>query len=329
VAQPEVAVSGSIAYDYIMSFGGSFGDHIIPEKTHVISLSFLVDSLKRQRGGIAGNVSYSLALLGSSSWLVGAVGSDFGPYRELFTELGIDLTYCLQVEDHLTASAFMMADQKDNHIASFFPGPAHMAAFIEAEPIGDQCRYALVGATAPDVMVQHAEEFGRSKARLIFDPAFQIVILTPEQLTSGIEHSWGVISNDYEFAMIERKTGLSIADISDRVALVAVTYGEEGSELISGTRKIRIPPAKVTKAVDPTGAGDAYRSGLIKGLLLDLDLEIAGRMASLTAAYAVEQVGTQAHFYTVDEFVDRFDRSFPDVAGAISASMLRGAPLPA
>ncbi len=329
MTQPEVAVSGSIAYDYIMSFGGSFGDHIIPEKTHVISLSFLVDSLKRQRGGVAGNVSYSLALLSSPSYLVGAVGSDFGPYGELFDELGVDLTYVLQVEDHLTASAFMMADQKDNHIASFFPGPANMASFIDAEPIGNQCRYALVGATSPEVMEQHAAEFGRSSARLIYDPAFQIILLTADQLEAGIGQSWGVISNDYEFAMIERKTGLSVADISERVELVVVTYGENGSDLISGGRTVKVPAARVASVVDPTGAGDAYRSGLLKGLLLDLDLEVAGRMASLTAAYAVEHVGTQAHYYTVEEFVDRFDRSFPDFAGAITAGALEGKQIPA
>ncbi len=318
--QPEVAVSGSIAYDYIMSFGGSFGDHIIPEKTHVVSLSFLVDSLKRQRGGVAGNISYSLALLGSSSWLIGAVGSDFGPYAELFDELGVDLTHVMRVEDHLTASAFMMADQRDNHIASFYPGPASLATFIDAEPIGNACRYALVGATTPEVMVKHVEEFQRSSAKLLFDPAFQIVLLEPDQLTTGIQNSWGVVSNDYEYAMIERKTGMSIDMIGEIVELVAVTYGDQGSDLIAGGRKVHIPAAHVKKVVDPTGAGDAYRSGLLKGLLLDLELEVTGRMASLTAAYAVEHVGTQAHYYTIDEFIDRFDRSFPDFAGSISTS---------
>lgn len=321
--RPEVAVSGSIAYDYIMSFGGSFGDHIIPEKTHVVSLSFLVDSLKRQRGGVAGNISYSLALLGASSWLIGAVGSDFDPYAEIFQELGIDLTHVLRVEDQLTASAFMMADLKDNHIASFFPGPAELAAFIDAEPIGTDCRYAVVGATSPNVMQQHVEQFGRSGTKLIFDPAFQIVLLSPEELQTSIDTSWGVISNDYEYAMIERKTGLTVDQIADRSELVIVTFGEQGSKLISGGGSVDIPAAKVEKVVDPTGAGDAYRSGLLRGLLLDLELEVTGRIASLAAAYAVENVGTQAHYYTPEEFVDRFDRSFPDFAGAVSADRLK------
>ncbi|CAN5638662.1 carbohydrate kinase family protein [soil metagenome] len=315
---PVVAVSGSIAYDHIMSFGGSFGDHIIPEKTHVISLSFLVDSLKKQRGGVAGNVCYSLALLGSPSLLIGAAGEDFDSYAETFTALGIDLTYVLRATDTLTASAFMMADQKDNHIASFFPGPASRATAIDVLPIGNRCSYAIVGATAPEVMTQHVAQFGASAARLIFDPAFQIILLTPEELVVGMQHSWGIVSNDYEFAMIERKTGLSVSNIAEKVELVVVTYGEKGSELISGGSSVRVPAAPIDTVVDPTGAGDAYRSGLIKGLLLGPDLQITGRIAGLTAAYAVEHVGTQAHEYTIPEFKERFDQSFPDYAGAIN-----------
>ncbi len=320
MSTPEVAVSGSIAYDHIMSFGGSFGDHIIPEKTHVISLSFLVDSLKKQRGGVAGNVCYSLALLGTPSLLIGAAGEDFDTYAETFEALGIDLTNVLRATDSLTASAFMMADQQDNHIASFFPGPASQATAIDALPIGNACRYAIVGATSPEVMTQHAAQFGASAARLIFDPAFQIILLTPEQLVAGMEQSWGIVSNDYEFAMIERKTGLSVRDIAERVELVVVTYGEKGSELISGGNSVRVPAAPVDQVVDPTGAGDAYRSGLVKGLLLGLDLQIAGRIAGLAAAYAVEALGTQAHEYSVPDFLERFDRSFPEFAGALSES---------
>jgi adenosine kinase len=267
-------------------------------------------------------VSYSLALLDSPSWLIGAVGSDFDPYGEVIGQLGVDLTHVLRVADHLTAAAFMMADLRNNHIASFYPGPAAMASRVDARLIGDQCRYALVGATTPDVMVQHAEEFGASSARLIFDPAFQITLLSPQQLVRGMENAWCIVSNDYEYAMIERKTGLTVKDISDRVELVVVTYGETGSELITGSKTVRVPAAPVSSVVDPTGAGDAYRSGLIKGLLLDLDLELVGRLAGLTAAYAVEQVGTQEHYYTIDEFVERFDLAFPDFAGSITSGLL-------
>jgi adenosine kinase len=303
-----------------MAFGGSFEDHIIPEKTHVISVSFLVDSLRKQRGGVGGNIAYSLALLGTPATLVGAVGSDFGPYREAFVELGVDLSGVVEDESRLTASAFMMADRKDNQIASFFPGPSDLAAEIDVRPIGDRTQYGIVGATNPEAMRRHAEQFGMAACKLIYDPAFQIIILSGDDLKAGIDRAWAVIGNDYEFAMIERKTGLTIDAIAGRVELVVVTYGEQGSELRMGGRSVRCPAAPAEVVKDPTGAGDAYRAGLVKGLLLSLDLDVVGRLAGLTATYAVEQIGTQEHTYTPASFLARFDRSFPDYASALELS---------
>src|SRR5215212_10388919 len=187
---PPVLFSASIAFDYIMSFGGSFADHIIPEKTHVISVSFLVDSLRKQRGGVGGNIAYSLALLGTRSTLVGAVGSDFGPYREAFDELGIDLSGVVEDESRLTASAFMMADRKDNQIASFFPGPSDLAAEIDVRPFGNAAPYGIVGATNPDAMIRHAAQLGEASCRMIYDPAFQIIILSGDDIRAGIDQAW-------------------------------------------------------------------------------------------------------------------------------------------
>jgi adenosine kinase len=319
---PPVVISASIAYDYIMAFGGSFADHIIPEKTHVISVSFLVDSLRSQRGGVGGNIAYSLALLGTRSTLVGAVGSDFGPYRSVFEGLGVDLSAVVVDETRLTAAAFMMADRKDNQIASFFPGPSELSAEIDVRPLGDRARYGIVGATDPEAMRRHAAQLGQSRAKLIYDPAFQIIILSADDLKAGIEQSWAMIGNDYEFAMVERKTGLTLDDLTERLELVVVTYGEQGSELRMGGRRVRVPAAPAEIVRDPTGAGDAYRSGLIEGLLLGLDLPVVGRLAGLAATYVVEQIGTQEHHYTPQEFIDRFDRSFPDFAGALTVSDL-------
>lgn len=319
---PPVLISASIAYDYIMSFGGSFADHIIPDKTHVISLSFLVDSLRKQRGGCAGNMAYSLALLGTPSTLVGAVGADFGPYREAMEVLGIDLSALIEVDDQATASAFMMADLRDNHIASFFPGPSDLAANIDVGVLADGIEYGLVGATGPDVMRKHAEQLGKANCKLIYDPAFQIVILSADDLNAGIDAAWGLVANDYEYAMIERKTGLSLDDLEQRVELLVVTYGEQGSELRQHGKRVKAPAAPATNVKDPTGAGDAYRSGLIKGLLLGQDLEVVGRLAGLTATYVVEHVGTQEHAYTPEAFIERFDRAFPDYRGALSLADL-------
>jgi adenosine kinase len=314
----DVVISASIAFDHLQSFGGSFADHIIPDKTHVISVSFLVDTLRKQRGGTGGNMAYSLALLGQPSTLVGAVGSDFGPYREAFDALGINLDSVIQVDDQLTASAFMMSDRKDNQIASFYPGPSDLAENLPVYELGQKARYAIVGATGPKVMRRHVEELGRSGCKLIYDPAFQIIILSAEDIIAGIDSSWGLIANDYEYAMIERKTGLTIDAIADQLDLVICTYGEKGSELRMGGKTATVPAATARVVADPTGAGDAYRSGLTKGLLLGLELDVVGRVASLAATYAVELVGTQEHHYSPEQFVARFNSTFPNYANAIS-----------
>jgi adenosine kinase len=317
----EVVISASIAYDYLMSFGGSLADHILPDKTHVISVSFLVDSLRRYRGGVAGNICYNLSLLGVRPTLVGAVGSDFGPYRAEIEALGIDASQVLQRDDHLTASAFMMADMKSNQIASFYPGPAEFAQEIDAKALGDRVPYALLGATGPDTMRKHTRELGAASCKLIYDPAFQIILLSGEDLLEGIDAAWCVVGNDYEFAMMERKTGLSVDAIAERCELVVVTYGEKGSELRMNGNCARVAAAPTRGVKDPTGAGDAYRAGLIKGLLLEQDLEVIGRIAGLTAVHAVEHIGPQEHSYTPDEFVARFDEAFPDKAGILTADL--------
>lgn len=308
-----------------MGFGGSFADHIIPEKAHVISVSFLVDSLRKQRGGVAGNICYTLALLGESSHLVGAVGNDFGPYRAAFEDLGIGLDNVIQDEATLTASAFMMADLKSNQIASFYPGPGSQAGAIDLSDLGTSCRFGLVGPTDPEVMRLHVRQLGASSCKLIFDPAFQIIIFSADDLREGIDAAWCVVGNDYEFAMIERKTGLTVSDIAAQKELVVVTYGEKGSDFIVNGVTTHVPPAGARQVVDPTGAGDAFRGGMLRGLLLDLPPAITGRIANLAAVYAVEQTGTQEHRYSIEEFVERFDSSFPDFAGSISVALLQGA----
>jgi len=317
-----VLVSASIAYDYIMSFPGSFGDHILADKTHVLSVSFLVDSLKRHRGGVAGNIAYSLALLGERPLLAGAGGADFGPYRDAFEELGVDMSLVLDVPSELTASAFMMTDLKNNQIASFYPGAGMASDDLGLSEASAKVRYGIVGATGPVAMRKHSAEIAGAGARLFYDPSQQIVALPVEDLVAGIDDAWGFVANDYEFAMIEQKTGLSFDAIKERVSLTGITLGGDGSEIHYGGDVFRIPPVHVAEVKDPTGAGDAYRSGLLKGLLLDAELPVAGRIASLAAAYAIEQLGTQEHTYTADEFIHRFDTAFPDFQGALAPNQL-------
>ncbi len=320
---PRVIVSASIAHDFVMNFGGSFQDHILPEKLHVLSVSFLLDGLKRQRGGVAGNIVYSLALLGEPALLVGAVGPDFDEYRAALESLGVDLRLVSEHADELTAYSFMMADLKGNQIAAFYPGASGHAEKLPVGAAAQSLSYGLVGATAPGVMRAHADAIASAGCRLFYDPSQQIVVMSKDDLMAGIDATWGIVLNDYELGMLEKKTGLGLDALRERVPFVGVTFGSEGSELHYEGRMERIPVAVAEPVVDPTGGGDAYRAGLIKGLLLDLDLAVVGRLAALAGTYAIERHGAQEHEYTADTFAERFDRSFPDFRGAVRADQLQ------
>jgi adenosine kinase len=320
---PSVVLSASIAFDYIMSFPGSFGDHILPEKSTVLSVSFLVDSLRRQRGGVAGNIAYNLALLGVRSALYSGVGMDFDSYRAVFDELGIDMLNVIQIPNELTASAFMMADLRDNQIAAFYPGASSHAGGLSMTEGASKAQFGLVGAAAPDAMRRHAHEIAATGCKLVYDPSQQIVALSKDDLNAGIKDAWAFVSNDYEYAMLEQKIGRNADQLTDEVELLVITYGENGSELRRGGKTARVWATRVEKVSDPTGAGDAYRAGLLRGLLLSDDIQIAGEIASVVAAYAIEQHGTQEHSFTPEAFVDRFNANYPESAGAITADQLR------
>jgi len=304
-----------------MHFDGSFQDHILEDKAHVISVSFLLGSLKQQRGGVAGNMSYNMALLGVPVALVGAVGGDFGPYRAVLEELGVDMSHVVEKPDDFTATAYMNADNHGNQIASFYPGPAPATQEIDVTDVARTAEYGIVSAGDPVAMVRHAAQIA-SVSKLVYDPAFQIVILSGEDLANGIGMAEIVMGNDYEFGMMERKTGLSVDDISGKVPMTVVTYGEQGSEIRAGGESHRIPVAKPRTFADPTGGGDAYRAGLMAGLLLGKDLPVVGRIAALTSTHAIEFHGPQEHTYTRESFVQRFDEAFPDFKGAVTADEL-------
>jgi adenosine kinase len=319
---PTIVISGSLAFDYIMTYPGSFQDHIIPDKTHVLSVSFLFDSLRRYRGGVAGNIAYNFALLGERPALVGAGGSDFGDYRAAFESLGIDTSWVVDVPSELTGSAFMSADLAGNQIAGFYPGASIAAAQLSVLDLGRGAVFGMVGATTREAMQRHAREFAESGCRLIYDASQQVVSLSADELREGIDQAWGVIGSDYEMAVIEQKTGLTIGDLVARVPFVGVTFAEHGSELHFDGRNVKIPAVTAEPLIEPTGGGDAYRAGLFKGLALGLPLEIAGRMGSLAATYAVERHGSQEHAYTPAEFIDRFGAVFPEYAGAVRIESL-------
>ena len=318
---PQVVVSASIAYDHIMQFDGSFKDHILADKAHVLSVSFLLGSLKHQRGGVAGNMGYTMALLGVPVALVGAVGPDFGPYGEVLEALGVDISHVRRVEDDLTATAYMNADMAGNQIAAFYPGPSALTREIDVTELARSAEYGIISAGDPVAMMLHAEQIAAA-TKLVFDPAQQIVILDSDQLSRGIELAEIVIGNDYELGMIERKTGLTVDDIARKVPMTVVTFGDSGSEIRAGGEMVKIPTVAPEPFTDPTGGGDAYRAGLIAGLLLGKDLPVAGRMAALAATYAIEHHGTQEHTFAPAEFVERFGAAFPNFADALTVDDL-------
>lgn len=313
-----VLLSGSLAFDHIMLFPGYFEDHILPDKLHVLNVSFLVDSLEKFRGGVSGNIAYSLALLGQSCKIVAPVGHDFDEYRSVLQQVGVDTSGLWAIDDELTASAFITTDRADNQITGFYPGAMGRAGEMSVSEHIDGVKMAVVSPTAPDAMERHIAELKKSKTRFMFDPGQQIVALSPDVLRAGIDGAEILVGNDYEFAMMSEKTGIGLDTLVRSCPITVVTLGEMGSTIRSDGREVEIPSASAKAVVDPTGAGDAYRAGLLAGVLHDLPLDAAGRVGSIAAAFAVEVKGTQQHRYTKDDFARRLAETFPDYSGCVA-----------
>jgi adenosine kinase len=307
-----IAVTGSVAFDTIMVFPGRFADHILPDRAHLLNVSFLVDRLERRRGGTAGNIAYTLALLGERPLLCAAVGDDFAAYGEALERVGVETAAALRCEGVGTASAFITTDLADNQITAFFPGAMARAGEIDLRRLEVELDTVVVAPDAPGAMAAHVAQAAELGARLVFAPAQQIPSLPDEALRRGLEAAWMVVGNDYEVEMLRERTGLAADDLRARGVLVALTRGGAGSELHSADGVVGIPVAPVEAVVDPTGAGDAYVAGLLAGLRRGHALERAGRMGALAAAYAVERSGTQAHGFDPGGFAARYRSAFAE-----------------
>ncbi len=306
-----IVITGSVAYDYLMSFPGKFTDHILPEKIDKISLSFLVDTLKRQHGGNAANIAYSLALLGERPRVVAAVGKDFTPYRETLDRAGVDTSSIKVFEDAYTASFFCNTDLEGNQIASFYAGAMkHAPELSIVEPSGEAPDLVLVSPNEPRAILRSAEQCRESGFPFMYDPSQQITSMTGDELRSGLQGAKMLILNDYEIGMFTQKTGLDQTQILAEVETLVVTLGDKGSVIHTQEGMIEVPTAKPARIVDPTGVGDAFRSGLVKGLVRGIPLDVAGRMGSLAAAYVLETEGPQDHVYTLNEFIERYEETF-------------------
>jgi adenosine kinase len=314
----KIVVTGSIAFDYLMSFPGKFRDSFLTDQMHNVSLSFLVDSLKRQRGGTAPNIAYTLALLGCRPSVMATVGQDFEEYRQWLEEIGVDTSSIVTIEDDYTASFFVNTDEEQNQIASFYVGAmAHAAKLSFAEHAAD-ADLTIISPNAPDAMSAYAEECRKLNIPFIYDPSQQAPRFNGEQLRHGLQGCALLTVNEYEYQLIREKTGLSENEILERVKGLLVTKGANGSDLIIDGRRYEIPTFPPYKIVDPTGAGDAFRGGLMRGMQLGLPWELSGKIGALAATYVLEQLGTQNHRYTITEFIARF-RQHMDDEGALDS----------
>lgn len=311
----QVVVTGSLAFDQIMVFPGNFKDHILADKLHVINISFLLDEMKRQRGGCAGNIAYTLALLGERARIVAAAGDDFDDYRAWLVDHGVDVGGILIADDERTACCHITTDKADNQITGFFIGAMkHAASLSLRERAGEEATLVIVAPDDPAAMMRHADEAREAGLPFLFDPSFQVTAMSGEDLAAAARGAAFLFVNDYELAVFRQKTGLEGDAIFDVVDRVVATLGKEGSTILRrGEEDLRVPAAPVEKVVDPTGAGDAFRGGFVAGLMRGFELSVCGRLGSLAAAYAVEKSGTQSHAYTAEEFAARYEAAFGEM----------------
>ena len=302
-------ICGSFAYDTIMVFPDQFKNHILPDKVHMLNVSFLVPNLRREFGGCAGNIAYNLKLLGDDPIPMGTVGSDFTSYATWMDKHQINRRHVHVKEGNYTAQAFITTDMDDNQITAFHPGAmnlAHETHIKEAKDI----KLAIVAPDGRDGMIQHAQQLFEAGIPFIFDPGQGLPMFDGTDLINFAKQATYIALNDYEAQLFQERTGLSPNEIAEHVEALIITRGGEGSYIYTDGQRIDIPSAKAEKLADPTGCGDAYRAGLIHGILHGKDWETTGRIASLLGAIKIEQHGTQNHNFTSDEFATKFEANF-------------------
>ena len=302
--------TGSIAYDYILSFKGRFKDHILADKTHILNLSFLVDDLRKRRGGVAGNYAYNLSLLGYPAAVLATAGSDAAEYRDWLVARGIDCQGLRLLDDEITATGFTTTDMDDNQLTGYYGGAMLRASMLGVDDATPGAEALIVGPNDPAAMIRLVRECRERGLPFVFDPAHQLPRLSGDEVAEGSRGAWILIGNDYELQLITERTGNDMTALLKLAEIVVTTLGRLGSRVDTRHGSVEIPPAPSRREADPTGAGDAYRAGLVAGLLRGLSLEDSGRVASLAATYVVEQVGTVEHSYTAVEFSERYREAF-------------------
>ncbi len=309
-----IYVSGSLAFDRIMTFPGNFQEHILLDKLHMLNVSFMVESMEERRGGCAGNIAYTLALLGEAPVIVSSAGRDFAPYAASLEALGLPLDGIRIDEDLFTALCYITTDMNGNQITGFYPGAMGEASDYRFPGLDPECDLAIISPGNVEDMRRLPLFFKEHGVRYIFDPGQQLPVLTPQELKNAIEGSYALITNDYELNMICKATGMSENELIGRTLWLVTTLGAKGALVrgADGTEEA-IHAVPIENVADPTGAGDAQRAGLLKGLSCGLSVPEAARLGAVTASYAIEKIGTQEHAFSQEEFKRRYERSFGPV----------------
>jgi len=305
----KIIVTGSIAYDYLMSFPGKFTEHLLAEHLHKVSLSFLVDSMDKRRGGCGPNIAYTLALLGERPYLMATAGEDFGEYRRWLEAAGVDTSLVKDVGGKFTASFFCSTDQDNNQIASFYTGAMANASELSFRGV-EGVDIAIISPNDPAAMVQYAEECRALGLRYIFDPGQQCARMSGDELKEPVAGADAVIANEYEFEILRQKTGLDEAALVAQAGVLIVTKGEAGSTVVTAAGRVDVAAVPPRRIVDPTGVGDGFRAGLLKGLALGASYDVAARLGSVAATYVLEHLGGQSHAFRWDAFVQRYREHF-------------------
>jgi adenosine kinase len=306
----KILVSGSLAYDRIMDFPEKFSDHILPDKIHILNVCFLVNGLKEQFGGTAGNISYNLALLGERPLILATAGKDFDNYGKWLTSLDLSLDGIRCIDDEFTAGAYITTDKADNQITGFNPGAMKHPCSYAIDGLEPHDTLAIIAPGNLDDMMSLSKAYMARSIPYIFDPGQQIPVLKSESLIKMLSGSRLFISNDYELEMIMRSTGLNKYDLLEKTQAIVTTLGERGSVVCAAEGETIIPAARASGVADPTGAGDAFRAGLIKGMLMGKTIVDAARMGAVSSSFSVQCQGTQCHTFTMDDFWARYEANF-------------------
>lgn len=309
----DILLAGSSAFDYLMHFPGHFKDSLVEQSLDKVSLSFLVEDMQKHDGGVSANIAYTMALLGSKPRLFSTVGRDFEPYRARLEAVGVDTSTVVVIEEVFTGSFFSNSDLDNNQIASFYSGAMDFAKDHSIESVAKPLpEFIVISPNAPQAMINQVEECNKLGIRYLYDPSQQVARLSGDDLNAGINGCEVLACNEYEWEIIQRNTDWTLDKLSQAGKVFVHTLGEDGCNIYHDGGVTHITPVKLDKVLNPTGAGDAFRAGLLRGMELELDWKLAGEMGALCGTYALEFTGTQNHAFTPAEFVERFRQHYDD-----------------